>query len=272
MTLDELKKLPKHNLGSDYLTNQIFKKLDYYSSFYETMSDVVSMRLTSGTLAYYNIDTYVFMAMQGTVESIKTILEQGRINDAYALLRKYYDTTIINIYCILYLEDHYGIDNFIVHQIENWRSGKESIPEYRLLSQYIHNHIAVTDINRILKKDDRYKLIRKRCNDHVHNNFYSNLLLNDNRSYISERTEHLSILDADLENLFIQHIAYLFSAKDNYMASSDYTDHLDMGLTPPDNSQYWVASFIQDVFDKLIKIKRPDIYESIKNNTAMDLE
>ena len=272
MTLDELENLPKHNLGNDYLKNQIFKNLDYYADFYESMSDVVMMRFTSGTLAYYNIDTYVFMAMKGTMQSIKAVLEQGRINDAYALLRKYYDSTIINIYCILYLKDHYGVDNFIVHQIENWRKGKESIPEYRIMSQYIQNHIDAQEISKILKKDDRYKLIRDRCNDHVHYNFYANLLLNDNKSYMPERIEHLSVLDIDLENLFIQHLAYLFFAKDIYMASSDHIDHLDMGYTPPDDSQYWVASFIQDVFDKLIKTKRLDVYEAIKNNTVMHLQ
>lgn len=272
MTLEELENLPKNNLGSDYLEYHVFNNLTSYADFYESMSDSVMMLFTGGTLASYNIDTYVFMAMKGTMESIKGVLKQGRVNDAYALLRKYYDSTMINIYCILYLKEHYGVENFIVHQIENWRTGKESIPEYRVISRYIQNNKDAKEMWAILKKDDRYKSIRIRCNDHVHYNFYANLLLNDNQSYMPERIRHLAVFEKDLEDLFIQHVAYLFLTKDIYMGSSDYVDYLDIAETPPKGSQYWVAPFIQEVFDKLMKPKRPDVYEAIKKNTSMHLE
>ena len=42
------------------------------------------------------------------------------MNDAYTLLRKYYDAAIINIYTNLYLEDNFSIENFVVDKIENW--------------------------------------------------------------------------------------------------------------------------------------------------------
>ena len=69
-----------------------------------------------GTKAILNIDTYIFSSIQGTVDSIKTILTNGRINDSYALLRKYYDSTIINIYSSLYLQDNHSLENFIVEK------------------------------------------------------------------------------------------------------------------------------------------------------------
>jgi hypothetical protein len=42
-------------------------------------------------------------------------------------------------------------------------------------------------------------------------------------------------------------------------------------MTPEENSQYWVAPFIQDIFDNVIKINRPDIANEIKRHTQMEL-
>lgn len=56
------------------------------------------------------------------------------------------------------------------------------------------------------------------------------------------------------------------------MRASNYTDCLDAGITPKEGSQYYVAPFIQAVFNNLIKIKRPDIAMEIKGKTAMLLE
>lgn len=54
--------------------------------------------------------------------------------------------------------------------------------------------------------------------------------------------------------------------------SSDYVDSLECGLTPVEDSQYWVAPFIREIFDKVFKINRPDIAETIKIKTAMKIE
>jgi hypothetical protein len=35
--------------------------------------------------------------------------------------------------------------------------------------------------------------------------------------------------------------------------ASDYMDYMDLGLTPPEGSENWIASFAQDAFDKIIK-------------------
>ena len=53
--------------------------------------------------------------------------------------------------------------------------------------------------------------------------------------------------------------------------SSDYIDALDMNLQPEDGSQYWVAPYVKEVFEKYIVIKRPDIAEYMKNNLEMKL-
>ncbi|MGK7936890.1 MAG: hypothetical protein AB4206_14000 [Xenococcaceae cyanobacterium] len=260
------------NLGTEYKQHQVFAKLDEMIEFYKSFSFSIFNFITQGTKAICNIDSYVYSSIQGTLESIKNILQNGRINDAYALLRKYYDSTIISVYTNLYLNDNFSLENFVVEKIDNWLKGIEQLPEYRIMSQYIRNSTKLNEINDLLYKDDRYQEIRNRCNDHTHYNFYKNVLLNDNKIYLENRVSTLNTFSKDLEQIFILHISYLFYLNDHYMMSSDYVDSLNCGLTPEEDCQYFVAPYVQNVFNSVIKKNRMDLAEAIKNKTSMKLD
>lgn len=262
----------EERLGKQYSEHLVFKRLKEFAEFHESLSFLILGTVSSGITSMIDFDTYFYSSMQGTLESICQILTKGRISDAYALLRKYYDLSIINIYTNLYLEDNCKIDSWVVTKIDNWIKGEGTIPEYRVMSKYIKESAKLAPITRLLEKDNRYKIIRKRCNDNMHYNFYYNLLLNDNEIHLETRIKHLDILLNDIENIFIQHFAYIFYLKQHYMSSSDYVDCLDIGIEPQEGSQYWVSPFIQNMFNDLIKQKRPDIANEIKETTTMELE
>src|SRR5690554_5932141 len=97
-----------------YQDHKIFEELDRYSKFYEQLAFPVFQFASLGAGAPLNTDSYVLSSMQGTLESICMILKSGRINDAYALLRKFHDSSIINTYCSAYLKEHFSIENFVV--------------------------------------------------------------------------------------------------------------------------------------------------------------
>src|SRR3546814_20535950 len=67
------------------------------------------------------------------------------------------------------------------------------------------------------------------------------------------------------------HLGYIFFLNDRYLMSSDYLDALECGMQPEDGSQYWVAPFIQEVFDKVITPRRPAVTAVIKTNSAMKI-
>jgi len=263
---------PERRFGSEYHEHLIFEQLLLYSKFYDSLSFSIMNLPTEGISGLLNLDIYVFSSMKGTIDSISDTLRKGRINDSYTLLRKYYDLTIINVYTNLYLLDNINSGSFIVTKIENWKNGTEKLPEYRVMSKYIKESSQLERINDLLKRDERYKQIRNRCNDHTHYNFYRHLLLNDNEIYNPNRLKYLNGFSQDIQAIFIQHFAYIFSLKDYYMMSSDYIDSLEMGLKPEEDSQYWVANFVQEVFDKVVKCKRYDIAKELKENTYMQLE
>jgi hypothetical protein len=86
-----------------------------------------------------------------------------------------------------------------------------------------------------------------------------------------ERRQALKEFSNDLRSVLILHLSYLFFAKGHYMTSSDHLDCLECGVTPEPDSQYWVAPFVQEIFDQIIKPYRPDLAATIKQHTAMQL-
>jgi len=259
-------------LDHAYKGHRVFQQLAKYSNFYESLSMSVFGFATLGTKAACNIDSYVYTSIKGTLESISLVLSSGRIGDAYALLRRYYDSAIINIYSNLYLKENFSIENFVVKQIHDWLHGKQCLPDFRVMSNYIRASSKLKRINDLLYLSSTYKGIRERCNDFTHYNFYSNVLFNDNQVFLKDRVAVLDRFSKDLESILILHLSYLFYLNEHYMMSSDYMDHLECGLTPPHDSQYLVAPFIQEMFDSVIKKSRMDIADEIKKSSAMKLE
>lgn len=98
------------------------------------------------------------------------------------------------------------------------------------------------------------------------------MVLNDNEVIIPSRIKFLKAFRDDVRDLFLLHIAYIFFVNDHYMMSSDYVDALECGMQPEADSQYWVAPFIQDIFDTVVTPFRPDIVSVIRDTSAMHLQ
>ncbi len=255
----------------EYKEHKVFCTLDKMINFYKLLSFSVFSFLSHGVETLSGIDTYMFSSIQGTLESIKMILQNGRINDAYALLRKYYDSAIINIYSNAYLQDNFSENQLIVGKINNWLKGKDKLPEFKKMSEYIKTSEPLNDLNNVFYAHDIYIRIRDRCNNHTHYNFYYYALLNDNEIYMESRISALDALAQDLEKIFVLHLSYLFYLSDHYMASSDYRDALELGLTPEEDSQYFVAPFVQEAFTEFIEKDNKILADLIKQKTSMKL-
>ncbi len=255
----------------EYQEHPVFDKLDKFISFYEWWSNSIMLFSTLGTKSIINIDTYVYSSMKGTLESIKLILSNGKINDTYAILRKFHDSIIMNVYTNLYLDDNHSLKNLIVKQVDGWMQGTEQLPNFRTMTNFIKDNAKTKELYILINTNSRYDKIRERCNNNTHYNFYSNVMLNDNKVYNDSRGKYLDAIQHDLIHLVIMHLTYIFTVSEHYMISSDYTDFLDCGITPPEDSQYWVAIAIQEIFDEVIKRNRSDLAKYILSRTCMKL-
>lgn len=258
----------------EYKDHTVFKTLQKYIDFYDWFSFSVMGFTKVGTKGVMNIDSYVYSSMYGTLESIKLILVKGRAGDAFALLRKYHDSAILNIYTNLYLtKNHDYTKSFYVNEVTDWISGKNRLPHntYGTMSEYIESSDVLKEVFIILNADKSYRETRTRCNDHTHYNYFDNVLVNDNNIHFPKRISLLDSFEKDLVNIFVLHLACILKMNDHYMMSSDYIDYLEMGMTPEPDSQYWVAQFIQDIFTDVITLRQPEVAKLIKENTAMHL-
>lgn len=50
------------------------------------------------------------------------------------------------------------------------------------------------------------------------------------------------------------------------ISSTDYINHLDCNLEPPEDSQYFIASFIQDFIDSKVSKLHPELKQYLKDN------
>lgn len=256
----------------------VFGLLNRLIDFYRQLATSTLPFKTQGTRALGNIDSYVFSSIQNTLGSIQTILNEGKVNDAYALLRKYSDAAVINIYTNLYLEEQCTLESmmarkdYYVEKIEGWLRGKNQLPETKEMFKFIAASKSAKEINGTIDPDKAYRRLRKKCNDHTHYNFFQYVLLNDPEVHAKGRSKAIKEIDDDLRAMFIWHIAYLFYTQGHYMTSSDDLDYLECGMKPPKNSEYWVAPFVQNIFDDILKPNRPDIAAIIKRDTKMHLK
>ena len=53
--------------------------------------------------------------------------------------------------------------------------------------------------------------------------------------------------------------------------ASDYRDCLDVGLSPEPGSEYWIAPFAQEAFDKYIKPNR-ELANYIYENCSLEIK
>jgi hypothetical protein len=258
-------------------SHAVFDDLAYMREFYSRLSTGVFQWCRSGVQAIGNIDSYLYSSAAGTLDSISLVLGNARIADAYALLRRFHDAAILNIY-VDELSEEWKISlssnsDKIAWQKEigGWISGDTALPEYRKMSQTIRQSKRLTPINDILYSDERYKLLRDRCNSHTHFNFYHNVLANDNDIHLPQRTNMFSKIRFDIIDLAILHMSYVFFAMPHYLMSSDYMDCRECGFEPDEGSEYWVAPYLQEFFDKYFKTRRTDLAKLILDRTSMQL-
>jgi hypothetical protein len=269
--------LQKQKILPELQKHKIFDELSEYINFYDFLCDSGNLYhdLIISNKKPLFLDSLIIESMKDTVESIKCLLQNGKVNDAYTLTRKYYDLVVINIFEILILEDlrleEYNSDN----QIKLWVDGKEKLPVYKDMIIRIKNSKTLKNVNKILDLDNYYKKIKERCNNHVHYNLLYCLRLN-NIDVLNEYPKHtLKFLDEladDIRDIFIMHYVMLFTLKGYCMSSSDYVDSLECGITPEEGSQYYVAPFVQKVFNEIIKKHRMDLALELQSNTYMKLE
>lgn len=262
----------KPYMAKEYLEHEVFQVLKDFKEYYSSLSFRAFGFLSQGVERVFNIDSYILSSIEGTLDSVSLILSKGRMNDAFALVRKYNDAIIMDIYKSQFIRDNHSLQNWIVKDINDWAKGEGKLPWYETMIKKIRENDTLSPLNTFFDFDGHYMQIRRKCNNNNHYNSLAHVMLNDNSIINERRIKELDQMSICLKDLFIMHFAYTAIINPQYISSSDYIDCLDCGMTPEEGSQYWVAPYVQQIFDKYVVARRLKLANHIKANCGMQLD
>src|SRR5574344_1025094 len=249
------------HVPKEYKEHKVFKNLQIIYDFYDQISMNSFGFMPNGLpTSVTNIDTYIASSIGGTIDSITILLQRARINDALALLRKYFDEIIVDIYQNVYRSEQIRINSnkwfFIVENIKKWKEGIFKMPHYNDALKYFGRALCYKDLFAMFDFDVRYKKIRDYLDDNMHMNSFLQLRKNDNSIYNESRVKLLNLFNNYLVDLFVLHLASIIILNPSYIMASDYRDSLEMGMAPPDGSEKWIAPFVQEVLNRYISNRK----------------
>lgn len=169
-----------------YQSHSVHAYVKTVFEFYHAVGKSTVNFATLGLKGVIDLDRVICESMAETMDTISHILTKGRINDAYALLRKFRDSITAHVYIILYLKNSFSestsnpfhdfkVDleknKYIVQKIQDWIDRKEKLPKYSDMILYILNE-PFSDEYWALMNKKYYVDLGKRCNDQLHLNFY----------------------------------------------------------------------------------------------------
>lgn len=280
--------LPR-TFGSEYDGHKIFQDLKDIMNFYETLSwsnyNPVEYAGLISRSKVLSTSTYVFGSLAGTMESIFVLLHNGRCNDALALIRKYCDTIILDIYLRLLTKDlnetvleKESIQSIINNKVTNWIDSEGRLFDEKKIN-IVYDKISksepkLTQLFNLRDSNALYKKLRDLCNDNMHNNYLFTIMANDaNMIKVREDIRKIMLKNASIaiRYFFSIHFAFIYCEDCAFMMSSDYMDHLELGSKPPEGSERWLANSVLTAFE-IVKSIKPSVAEYLISLDLMDLE
>lgn len=126
-----------------------------------------------------------------------------------------------------------------------------------------------TTINEVITKhhlEDAWVRIRKQLNNFTHNNGYHYTISNSILSTDPSSERHLKDLFSNLDFITSFFLIILILVDSTLISSTDYMDHLECDMEPPQDSQYLVAPFINDFIDRNVNALNPDLKAFLIDN------
>ncbi len=277
--------LPQKGIIQKYLNNTVFETIDDVIEFYNYLfdnDDTVTVMVAKGPLNY-NYEIYLSMA--NTLESIKQLLKQGRMSDAFALIRKYNDAVILHTYTLTcyekeensFFNENYSLYNNVINE---WVNGRKVLIEKKKEEDKEQAYrVAIEEWNKklfgLLVNNDAksiYGYLRSIENDNVHYNNWNAFRINNPE--IRDFPISLSLLNEAndaIKLVFTIHFSYLILTKSEAMYSYDYIYALEEGITPDANTRDCAASIISEMFEKYIEKHSKKLADYLCSCTALEL-
>jgi hypothetical protein len=290
------------------------EEIDYLIEFFKRFSELIFYNgrvisfFTDKDIFYLN--SYLIDSSAQTLRSIKLCCSIGSFSDANTLIRKLRDDLMQFVYIRTIIDkrrpfieediENFKIDNpaDFENYFSNIRFNSILTDDEKAVSAWFSN--TVSDLARPLKRKmefenymkilkenpsiaqilEKYNLqrywevLRKRLNDYVHNNGVKFSVQNSIRKHDKNLEIHLNNINIRVSYISSFFIIVLLMIDSSLISSTDYIDHLECNLEPPEDSQYFIAGFIQDYIDIKVNKLHPELKQYLKdnNNYGMRIE
>jgi len=280
--------------------------IDYLTQFFSGLSELIysNGRIISffSNTEYFTLSTDLIESSTQTLKSIKLCCSIGSFSDANTLIRKLRDDLIQYVYIlnIIGLRKPFLEDSVKELNVEYPKEFANSILNLQFNDLITDDEQAVTawfknsvlDLKRpikkklefenymkVLKQNDNinqilteynlqeyWETLRESLNNYVHNNgthFSSHNIILANDNNLVTHLKNINISTTYISSFFL---VLLLMIESSLISSTDYIDHLDCDIQPPEDSQYFVASFVQEFIDKKVSNIHPELKQYLKDN------
>ena len=245
----------ENQIGSqEYQNHRVFREIEEYRDFYEKIAYTCFRFVPTGITGIVNYESYIFESLRGTLDSIQLLLKAGQLTDAFALVRKYYDDVLIEIYFDVVRKEKFDwMSNKPVQDVDNWLKREQWIPRVEKILIVLKESETTSELYPFFGWDTYLKKNRGALDSTVHTSRFSNMLMNCKDVANVNRIQQLNNVSTLLKQMFTIHLAFIFHLNGHYLMATDYSEYLDVGLTPPEGLEKKMAPYTQEAFDKYIK-------------------
>ncbi len=255
-----------------YQNHHVFKLIDKMMDYYDGLADTSFSFMPNGTLTFGNYASYVYMSIRSTLDSVKSLLKIGHITDAFVLIRKLFDTVLVDIYLDVVREDNYDwMKSLVVKEMDEWLRKQYWIPKIEKIQRVLKESKSTKDLYPWFGWNGNLKKIRDFLDNHVHASSYRSILLNCQDICIDNREKQLQNAYIILHQIMVLHMAFTFYLNGPYMVASTHMDYRDCGEEPPEGSECWLANYAQEAFDEFLK-PHTKLAAFIKEHCSMDIK
>lgn len=280
--------------------------IDYLAEFFNGLSELIFFNGRSISFfsdkEFYTLNTALIDSSAQTLKSIKLCCSIGSFSDANTLIRKLRDDLIQYTYILSiinlrkpFLEE--SIKNFntdspeeLASSILNLQWNNTLTGDEQAITGWFRNTVSDlkgsirnklnfenymvvlkqnANISQILTKynlQEYWETLRKRLNNYVHNNgtsFSSHNFISVKDKNLKTHLKNINVRTSFVSSFFL---VLLLMIESSLISSTDYIDHLDCDMEPPKDSQYLIASFVQDFIDKRVSKIHPELMQFLKDN------
>lgn len=264
-------------IKQDPACQEVIQSLKYFENFLNQFEDLTFGRdVIVCRRPLFSVNS-VLSSLAFTVGSIISCCESGCLADANTLLRKYRDDLFFYLYLIVYDRNKYeesgsAIIKEMEKYIDSWSKNCLDNLQISVVLKTIAYFPEMRDTIKKYKLEIFFKSISKRLNNYVHSNglnYYNRFIAVPG---FSDVQKEMGLILTDMRYITVAFLFLLTLCSPIMIMSSDYVDSLELGFDPPENSQYWVAPFIEEFFKNNLNLIDRSCLDYLRENTSMEFE